>query len=81
MDCKKVKEELVFLACDHDQDLRQEIKVAFEHHLSQCPECARKAQVTHTVLTIVRTRAVRVCAPNRLRFKILDRLQDDGTSH
>ena len=85
MDCKKVKEELVFLACDCDRDpgLEQDWVIAFRRHLSHCPDCARKAKVTQTLITIVRTRARahRRSAPRRLRIKILDRLQTDGPSH
>ena len=85
MDCKKVKEELVFLACDRDREpeFEQDWVTAFKRHLSHCPDCARKAEVTQALITIVRTRAHRRCAPRRLRIKILDRLQIriDGPSH
>lgn len=74
MDCKKVKEEMVFLV--GDRDLGHELVVAFERHLSHCPECARKAQSTQMLLTFVRQCMPRRCAPTRLKVRILDRLQN-----
>ena len=77
MDCKKVKEEIVFLI--GDCDLGQDIVVAYERHLSLCPDCASKARLTQMVLELVRRRALRRPAPHRLRLKILDRLQGNGS--
>ncbi|MCP3958682.1 MAG: hypothetical protein GY719_12585 [bacterium] len=69
MNCKQVKEEMVFLFADNE--MGQELLVAFKRHVSACPHCAREARFTRTFLTIVRKRVVRQSAPRGLRSKIL----------
>ncbi len=69
MDCKKIREELVFLYADNE--MGRELLVAFRRHVSLCPHCAREARFTRRLLTVVRERAVRWRAPRRLRAKIL----------
>ena len=69
MDCKKVKEELVFLYADNE--MGREVRVAFKRHVSLCPRCARKAEFTRRLLDLIRERARRREAPRRLRAKIL----------
>jgi anti-sigma factor (TIGR02949 family) len=72
MDCRKIREELVFLFADNE--MGQELLVAFERHVSACPHCAREARYTRRLLTVVRERAVRWRAPRRLRARILARM-------
>lgn len=69
MDCKKVMEELVFRLVD--DDLTQEVVVAYQRHIEHCPHCAQCTQRTRYVLTVVRERTTRLRAPKRLRVKIL----------
>ncbi len=69
MDCKQIKEELVFLYADNE--MGQEVLIAFKRHVSVCPHCARKAEFTRRLLELVRERARRRQAPRRLRAKIL----------
>lgn len=69
MDCKRIKEELVFLFADNE--MGQELLISFRRHVSVCPHCAREAEYTRELLTIVRRRAIRRPAPRGLRTKIL----------
>lgn len=69
MNCKQVMEELVFRLVD--DDLAQDLIVAYRHHLEHCPHCAQCTQRTQYVLTLVRERSPRRQAPKRLRVKIL----------
>lgn len=69
MDCKKVMEELVFRLVD--DDLAQDVILAYQQHVQCCPHCARCTKRTRYVLTIVRERTARLQAPKRLRLKIL----------
>ena len=73
MDCKRVKDELVFLFTDNE--MNQELLVAFCRHVSACPHCARKTDYTCRLLRIVRTRAVRWPAPGHLRTRILTEMR------
>jgi len=79
MDCRKIREELVFLYVD-DDEMGQELLVAFHRHVSDCPHCAQKAQLTRRLLTIVRERTERRRAPGHLRLKILANLPHRRTS-
>lgn len=72
MDCRKVREEYVFLYADNE--MGRELLVAFRRHVSRCPHCAQEAQYTRRLLALVRERAVRRQAPVDLRAKILARL-------
>jgi len=68
MNCKKVREELIFLFAeemDHDQHAE------FKDHVKHCPQCAKKAEKTRFILTFVRQHTVRCEAPSHLREKIL----------
>ena len=69
MDCKRIKEELVFLFADNE--MGQDLLISFRRHVSACPHCAREAEYTQELLTIVRRRAIRRPAPRGLRTKIL----------
>lgn len=68
-DCKKIHEELVFLYADNE--MGQEMLVAFKRHLAVCPGCAQDAQFIQKFLMIVRQRCARASAPNSLRERIL----------
>ena len=72
MDCKRIKEELVFLFADNE--MGQELLISFRRHVSVCPHCAREARYTQHFLTLVRRPTVRRTAPRGLRSKILARL-------
>ena len=67
--CKKIHEELVFLYADNE--MGQEMLVAFKSHLARCPECAHDAEFTRKLLMVVRQRCGRTTAPNSLRERIL----------
>ena len=73
MKCKEICEELVFRYSD--DEMEQEMRVAFKLHVADCPECARKAEHTERFLMIVRKRTVRTTAPRRLRQRLLDDLR------
>jgi hypothetical protein len=76
MDCRKIREELLFLYADNE--MGQELLVAFHRHVSDCPNCAQKAQNAQRLLTILQTvlreHVVRRRAPGHLRLKILANL-------
>ena len=72
MDCKKIREELVFLYLD--REMEKDMLSSFLRHISECPHCAQCAQVQHHFLTILRIRVYRRRAPRRLRETILARL-------
>ncbi len=69
MNCKQIKEEMVFLFADNE--MGQELLIAFRRHVSVCPHCAREAQNARSFLTILRERTVRRPAPRGLRSRIL----------
>ena len=50
MNCKKVTTELVFL---FDDEMGQELRVAFLSHVEHCPHCARKVRITRRFMTVV----------------------------
>ena len=72
MECKQVKEELVFLFVDNE--MGREMLVAYKRHVSDCPHCAREADFARLFLTLLRRRTLRRRAPQGLRSKILARL-------
>ncbi len=69
MNCKQIKEELVFLFADNE--MGQELLISFRRHVSDCPHCAREARYARLFLTLLRERSVRRPAPRGLRTKIL----------
>ena len=71
MKCSKVR-EVVFLYTDNEME--EELLVAFREHLVVCPECARRLDYTRRVLTVVRSRCARARAPDSLRQRILTSL-------
>ena len=69
MDCRQIKEELVFLFVDNE--MGRDLLVAYRRHVSICPHCAREARYTEHFLTLVRRPTVRRTAPRGLRSRIL----------
>ena len=67
--CRKVKEEFV-LHFREEEDGRR-LSVAFHRHVSACPDCAKEAESTRRIVTIVRERCGRRSAPGSLRDRIL----------
>ncbi len=73
MDCKQICEELVFRYTDNE--LGQELIVAYQRHIEQCPHCAQKTEVARRVVMLVRQRCTRCEPPTDLRDRILERLR------
>ncbi len=67
--CKKIHEELAYLYLDNE--MGQEMVIAFERHIARCPPCAKEAKIIERVLMIVRERTGRCVAPRHLRERIL----------
>jgi mycothiol system anti-sigma-R factor len=68
MDCERFF-ELLYVVVDEDPDFDtfRELRL----HLTNCPECARRALLARRVVTLVRERCHREQAPERLRLRIL----------
>ena len=71
MDCIRVR-EVIFLYTDNE--LEEELTVAFREHLVDCPPCARQIEYTIRVLGLVRKCCAGTSAPASLRQKILTSL-------
>lgn len=69
MNCKQVKEELVFLFIDNE--MGQEVLIAYREHISHCPHCAQEARYTRRLIATVRRTTLRQAAPETLRQRIL----------
>lgn len=72
MDCKKIKEELVFLFID--QEMGRDLVISYKSHVSSCPECARQERSTAYFVSLLRRCNLRCEVPSRLRGKILSGL-------
>ncbi len=72
MDCNGAK-KVIFLYVDNE--MGDELHVAFEEHTSSCPHCARRIEYTRQWLTLVKRRCLRVQAPESLRRRIISRLR------
>ena len=72
MDCKGAR-QVIFLYVDNE--MGEELHVAFEEHMSTCPVCAQRIEYTRRWLTLVKRRCTRVQAPERLRRRILTSLR------
>ena len=72
MDCKRVR-QVIFLYVDNE--MGEELHVAFEQHMSVCPHCAQHIEYTQRWLTLVKRRCSRVQAPESLRRRILTSLR------
>lgn len=71
MDCREVYAALYRF---FDNELEDGLRTPFQDHVGRCPGCARRLHYTRKLLLIVRQRAVRQCAPESLRVKILTSL-------
>ena len=69
MDCKKIEEELVFRFADNE--MGQELTVAFHRHVEACPHCAERARMARLLRLLVRERVAPTPAPKRLRVRII----------
>ena len=72
IDCKKVCEEWIFLWFDNE--MGEEMVLAFRSHISDCPHCAEKTQFRKHFLAIFRKKCVRQPPPGDLRDKILAKM-------
>lgn len=72
MDCKKIKEELVFLFIDNE--MGQDLVISYKSHVSRCPECARHERIAACFVSLLRKRNLRCEVPSKLRGKILSGL-------
>ena len=72
MDCKGAR-QVIFLYVDNE--MGEELHVAFKQHMSACPRCAQRIEHTQKWLTLVKRRCVRVQAPERLRRRIITSLR------
>jgi len=67
MDCRGVR-QVIFLYVDNE--MGEELHIAFEEHISVCPHCAQRIEYTRNWLTLVKRRCSRVQAPESLRRRI-----------
>ena len=67
--CKKIYEELAFLYVDNE--MGQEMLIAFEAHIARCPPCAKEAKIIERLVMVLRERTGRCAAPSHLRERIL----------
>lgn len=74
MDCKRVK-QVIFLYVDNE--MGEEVHLAFEEHMSECSHCAERIENTRRWLTVFRRSCLRVQAPESLRRRILTSLRHD----
>ncbi|MCH9649100.1 MAG: zf-HC2 domain-containing protein [Deltaproteobacteria bacterium] len=75
MDCSRIKDAIYLFL---DNEMGEEVASEFENHLASCPSCARRRDFTTRWLVQVRRRAVRLCAPDSLRQKVLRSLRSNG---
>ena len=68
MNCREVR-KVVFLYTD--DEMEEGLLISFREHMSLCPPCARRAQITRWLLAEIRRRLYRETAPERLRRRIL----------
>lgn len=72
MNCHQAR-RIVFLFVDNEME--ETLLMSFRQHLGSCPRCAREADYTVRLLTVVRQRCCRVSAPESLRDRILQALR------
>jgi mycothiol system anti-sigma-R factor len=68
MDCRSFRESIFLFT---DNELEHELVTSFREHSDRCPDCARRADYTRRLLTLVRERCCRQSAPPQLRIRIL----------
>lgn len=71
MNCNRVR-EVIFLYTDNEME--EELLVAFREHLVLCPECARQIDYKRRVLSLLRQGCAKTPAPDGLRKRILTSL-------
>jgi anti-sigma factor (TIGR02949 family) len=71
MECRRVR-QIVFLYTDNE--MGQELLVAFREHLELCPRCLQEVQAAQRLLALLRARCARRAAPEGLRLRIVRRL-------
>lgn len=69
MNFRKVKEEFVVVFCQDSAGIT--LKIAIRQHLEACPNCQEQAEHTSRIVSMVRSRCRRECAPQDLRLRIL----------
>lgn len=72
MDCEKFREAIFQFV---DNELRGEPLLEFRRHMACCPDCAQQRSYTSKWLVMVRTRVVRLAAPEGLRRRIVIHLR------
>lgn len=68
MDCRSFRQSIFLFA---DNELEHELVTSFREHSELCPDCARRADYTRRLLSLVRERCCRESAPPQLRIRIL----------
>ena len=71
MECSRVR-QVIFLYTDNEME--EDLLIAFEEHLVVCPGCARRIDYAQRLLSLLRRSCVRASAPERLRQRILTNL-------
>jgi len=77
MDCHRVRATMFLLG---DDEAERELLAPFREHIGFCPECAQYRDYLRKLLGLVRERCLRYPAPNRLRVRIIECLEQ-GRSH
>jgi hypothetical protein len=72
LNCKQIK-DLVFRFADNEME--QEMTVAYLRHVDHCPECARYHRRARQILVVLRERVPPTPAPKRLRIRIISALR------
>jgi mycothiol system anti-sigma-R factor len=67
MDCQRAS-EIMFLFLDDEMD--EDAKAPFQHHLDECGPCACRVAYTRKLLLLIRQRCARYAAPKDLRRRI-----------
>lgn len=68
MNCTRFR-ETIFLYTDNEME--EELLVAFREHLVLCPECARQIDYTRRVRALLKQGCSKSRAPERLRKRII----------
>lgn len=71
MDCHEASEFYFLFA---DDEMTEEVLVAFRAHVGCCPECQRRVGYVRKLLAVLRDGCRRQSAPPRLRVQILTML-------
>lgn len=66
---QKSLRELAYLFIDNEME--QDMYVAFRERVSHCPDCQRETRSARMLVTVVRERCARQPAPTQLRRRVL----------